>query len=83
MNDRAYKDDRAALHTRHASSRSRGTPHVAHRLAIDPWLSRQLLAERAWTRRSVLGGLSGFTLSKWTADASTGGYAAELVVGIA
>ena len=46
------------LHTRHASSRSRRrTPHVAHRPSIDEWLARQLLAERAWTRRSVLGGL--------------------------
>jgi hypothetical protein len=57
------------LHTRHASRRSRRTtPRVAHRPVSD---DRQLLAERAWKRRSVLGGLRGFTL------------AAELMVGIA
>jgi hypothetical protein len=108
VNDRAEGIHRAALHTRHASTRSRRTPHVAHRPGIDEWLSRQLLAERAWTRRSVLGGLGGFTLAACggsgssssstdgifsdgvqyqvptvSADASTGGYAAELLVGIA
>jgi hypothetical protein len=52
------------LHTRHASTRSRRTsPHVAHRQSVDEWLHRHLLAERAWTRRSVLGGLGGFTLT--------------------
>jgi protocatechuate 3,4-dioxygenase beta subunit len=52
------------LHTRYASSRSRRrTPHVAHRPSIDEWLSRQLLAERAWTRRSVLGGLGAVSLA--------------------
>ena len=87
MNDRAEGIHRAALHTRHASTRSRRTPHVAHRPGIDEWLSRQLLAERAWTRRSVLGGLFSdgvqYQVPTVTADASTGGYAAELMVGIA
>jgi hypothetical protein len=100
VTDRAYRDDRAALHTRHASSRSRRTPYVAHRPGIDEWLRRQLLAERAWTRRSVLGGLGDVSLRSSpskdgifsdgaqyqvptvTADASTGGYAATLMVGI-
>jgi hypothetical protein len=57
VNDRAEGIHRAALHTRHASTRSRRTPHVAHRPGLDEWLRRHLLAERAWTRRSVLGGL--------------------------
>ena len=54
---------------------------------MDEWLSRQLLAERAWTRRSVLGGLFSdgvqYQVPTVSADASTGGYAAELMVGIA
>lgn len=84
MNDRAEGIHRAELHTRNSSPRSRTTPHVAHRPGIDQWLSRQLLAERAWTRRSVLGVLGASTLAACsTADAVTGGYAAELTVGIA
>jgi protocatechuate 3,4-dioxygenase beta subunit len=63
VNDRAEGIHRAALHTRHASTRSRRTPHVAHRPGLDVWLRRQLLAERAWTRRSVLGGLGGLTVA--------------------
>jgi protocatechuate 3,4-dioxygenase beta subunit len=63
VTDRANTDHRAALHTRHASSRSRRTPYVAHRPGIDEWLRRQLLAERAWTRRSVLGGLGAVSLA--------------------
>jgi hypothetical protein len=30
---------------------------------MDDWLRRQLIAERAWTRRSVLGSLGGLTLA--------------------
>ncbi len=77
-------DDRAALHTRHSSRRSRRTPRIAHRPGIDEWLRRQLLAERAWTRRSVLGGLVrvGDDLPTVTANAPIGGYAAELATGI-
>jgi hypothetical protein len=95
VNDRAERIHRAALHTRHAGPHSRRTRYVAHRPGIDEWLSRQLLAERAWTRRSVLGGLgavslaacsgggSGSSASSTGTDAATGGYAAELTVGIA
>ena len=63
MNDRAERIHRAELHTRPASTRSRRTPHVAHRPGIDEWLGRQLLAERAWTRRSVLGGLGAVSVA--------------------
>ena len=59
MNDRAERIHRAELHTRNSSPHSCRTPASAHRPGIDRWLSRQLLAERAWTRRSVLGGLDG------------------------
>jgi len=63
VNDRAERIHRAESHRRHANSLSRRTPHVAHRPGIDEWLSRQLLAERAWTRRSVLGGLGAASLA--------------------
>jgi len=63
VNDRAERIHRAALHTRHAGPHSRRTRYVAHRPGIDEWLSRQLLAERAWTRRSVLGGLGAVSLA--------------------
>jgi len=38
---------------------------------MDDWLRRQLITERAWTRRSVLGGLGGLTV----AACSSGGGA--------
>ena len=63
MVDRAEGIHRAAPHVRHASTRSRRTSHGALRPGVDEWLRRQLLAERAWTRRSVLGGLSGLTVA--------------------
>jgi len=63
VNDRAERIHRAALHTRHAGPHSRRTRYVAHRPGIDEWLSRHLLAERAWTRRSVLGGLGAVSLA--------------------
>jgi len=54
---------------------------------MDEWLGRQLLAERAWTRRSVLGGLFSNDVQHQvptvTADRSTGGRAAEITLGIA
>jgi protocatechuate 3,4-dioxygenase beta subunit len=56
---------------RHASKRSRRTPHVAYRPGIHEWLDRQLLAERAWTRRSVLGGFGGFTLAACSGGGSS------------
>ena len=58
---------------RHASTRSRRTPHVAHRPGIDEWLGRQLLAERAWTRRSVLGGLGAVSLAACSGGGSGSG----------
>jgi hypothetical protein len=76
VNDRAERIHRAELRNRNSSPHSCRTPASAHRPGINRWLSRQLLAERAWTRRSVLGGLSSVTTA-------TGGYAAELTVGIA
>jgi protocatechuate 3,4-dioxygenase beta subunit len=81
VNDRASRDDRAALHTRHASTRSRRTPHVAHRPGIDEWLSRQLLAERAWTRRSVLGGLGAVSLSACSGGGGSSSSAAPTTTG--
>ena len=63
MDDRAERIHRAALHRPNAGPHSRRRSHGAHRPGIDEWLSRQLLAERAWTRRSVLGGLGGFSLA--------------------
>jgi hypothetical protein len=91
VNDRAERIHRAELHTRNSSPHSCRTPVSAHRPGIDRWLSRQLLAERAWTRRSVLGGPSDgifpdgvrYRAPTMTAEAATGGYAAELTVGIA
>ena len=87
MSDRANKNLRAALHARHASPPSRKTLHVAHRTGKDEWPSRQLLAERAWTQRSVLGGPFAdgvrYPLPTVIADAFTGGYAAERMVGSA
>jgi protocatechuate 3,4-dioxygenase beta subunit len=39
---------------------------------IDHWLRRQLIAERAWTRRSVLGSLGGLSLAACTSGGGAG-----------
>jgi len=43
---------------------------------IDHWLRRQLVAQRAWTRRSVLGSLGGLTLAACSSGGGTGSSAA-------
>jgi protocatechuate 3,4-dioxygenase beta subunit len=43
---------------------------AAHRPSVGDWLYRQLLLERAWTRRSILGGIGGVTLAACSSDGS-------------